>query len=41
MLKHQFEMDGLYGLMIPFAFCQGPGQSVAFGTIKHQYFHYK
>lgn len=27
------EMDGLYGLMIPFAFCQGPGQSVAFGTI--------
>lgn len=28
-----FGMDGLYGLMIPFAFCQGPGQSATFGTM--------
>ena len=26
-----FGMDGAYGLLIPFAFCQGPGQSAAFG----------
>lgn len=26
-----FDMNPLYGLMIPFAFCQGPGQSAVFG----------
>ena len=27
-----FGMDAKYGLMIPFAFCQGPGQSATFGA---------
>ena len=27
-----FGMDPVYGLQIPFAFCQGPGQSVAYGA---------
>lgn len=26
-----FGMDAAYGLLIPFAFCQGPGQAAAFG----------
>ena len=28
-----FGMDALYGALIQFAFCQGPGQSAAFGAI--------
>ncbi len=28
-----FEMAPEYGIMIPFAFCQGPGQSASFGAI--------
>lgn len=28
-----WEMDPVYGLMITFAFAQGPGQSVAFGSV--------
>lgn len=27
-----FGMDAAYGLLIPFAFCQGPGQSASFGS---------
>lgn len=28
-----FEMDPVYGLLIPFGFAQGPGQAVTYGTI--------
>ncbi len=31
-----FGMNALYGLQLPFAFCQGPGQSATFGTIIEQ-----
>lgn len=31
------DMAAVYGLLIPFAFCQGPGQSASFGTIFEQY----
>ena len=27
-----WDMDPVYGLMLPFAYAQGPGQSIAFGT---------
>ena len=30
-------MESIYGSLIPFAFCQGPGQSVAYGAIFEQY----
>ncbi|MCI8455448.1 MAG: sodium:glutamate symporter [Lachnospiraceae bacterium] len=30
-------MNPLYGMLIPFAFCQGPGQSAAYGAIFEQY----
>lgn len=30
-------MDAIYGMLIQFAFCQGPGQSVAYGTIFESY----
>lgn len=30
-------MDAIYGMLIPFAFCQGPGQSAAYGAIFEQY----
>lgn len=30
-------MDAIYGMLIQFAFCQGPGQSVAYGAIFEQY----
>lgn len=32
-----FGMDSIYGMLIPFAFCQGPGQAVTYGTIFEQY----
>lgn len=32
-----FGMDPQYGLLIPFAFAQGPGQSVTYGTILEGY----
>lgn len=32
-----FDMDKIYGMLIQFAFCQGPGQSAAYGTIFEQY----
>lgn len=28
-----FNMDSIYGILIPFAFCQGPGQASTFGRI--------
>src|SRR5699024_2512957 len=31
-----FNMDAVYGLLIPFAFAQGPGQAATFGTIMEQ-----
>lgn len=31
------EMDVAYGMLIQFAFCQGPGQSAAYGRIFEQY----
>lgn len=30
-------MDSMYGMLIQFAFCQGPGQSAAYGAIFEQY----
>lgn len=31
-----FKMDAVYGLLIPFAFAQGPGQAATFGSIMEQ-----
>lgn len=31
------QMDTIYGMLIQFAFCQGPGQSAAYGAIFEQY----
>lgn len=31
------KMDPVYGMLIQFAFCQGPGQAAAYGTIFEQY----
>ena len=31
------DMDLIYGMLIQFAFCQGPGQSAAYGAIFEQY----
>lgn len=31
------DMDSIYGMLIQFAFCQGPGQSAAYGTIFEQF----
>ena len=31
-----FSMDAVYGLLLPFAFAQGPGQAAVFGTIFEQ-----
>lgn len=31
------DMDIMYGMLIPFAFCQGPGQSAAYGAIFEAY----
>lgn len=30
-------MDSIYGMLIPFAFCQGPGQAASFGALFEQY----
>lgn len=32
-----FDMDTIYGLLIQFGFCQGPGQAASFGLIFEQY----
>lgn len=31
------EMDAIYGMLIQFAFCQGPGQSASFGALFEQF----
>lgn len=31
------DMDAIYGMLVPFAFCQGPGQAAAYGTIIEQF----
>lgn len=31
------KMDAIYGMLVQFAFCQGPGQSAAYGAIFEQY----
>lgn len=31
------DMDAIYGMLVQFAFCQGPGQSAAYGAIFEQY----
>lgn len=36
-LGESFGMDVMYGMLIQFAFCQGPGQSAAYGAIFEQY----
>lgn len=33
----KFQMDPIYGSLIQFAFCQGPGQSASFGMLFEQY----
>jgi ESS family glutamate:Na+ symporter len=33
MIGSKFNMDKMYGMLIPFAFCQGPGQSATYGKI--------
>lgn len=30
-------MDGIYGMLVQFAFCQGPGQSAAYGALFEQF----
>lgn len=30
-------MDGIYGMLVQFAFCQGPGQAASFGTLFESY----
>lgn len=37
LLGSGFEMDAIYGMLIQFAFCQGPGQSAAYGAIFEQF----
>ncbi len=32
-----FNMDAVYGMLIQFAFCQGPGQAATYGRIFEQY----
>lgn len=31
------KMDGIYGMLVQFAFCQGPGQSAAYGALFEQF----
>ena len=37
LFKDSFNIDPIYGMLIQFAFCQGPGQSASFGMIFEQY----
>lgn len=37
LLGKYFDMDAIYGMLIQFAFCQGPGQAAAYGEIFEQY----
>ena len=34
-------MDSMYGILIPFAFCQGPGQASTYGRIFEQLYGYQ
>ncbi len=36
-IGNSFQMDAVYGILIQFAFCQGPGQAAAYGQIFEQY----
>lgn len=36
-LGKSFHMNAIYGMLIQFAFCQGPGQAAAYGQIFEQY----
>lgn len=36
-MGESFAMDPMYGMLIQFAFCQGPGQSAAYGAIFESY----
>ncbi len=36
-LGQRVNMNGIYGMLIQFAFCQGPGQSASYGLIFEQY----
>lgn len=36
-LGRNTKMDAIYGMLVQFAFCQGPGQSAAYGAIFEQY----
>ena len=35
--KDMFQIDPIYGMLVQFAFCQGPGQAASFGLIFEQY----
>ena len=35
-----FQMDGMYGVLIPFAFCQGPGQASTYGKLFENVYGY-
>ena len=35
--ENTFQFDPIYGMLIPFGFCMGPGQSVTYGTIIEGY----
>lgn len=37
LLGKSVDMDPIYGTLIPFAFCQGPGQSASYGAIFESY----
>lgn len=37
LLRRFTDMDGIYGMLIQFAFCQGPGQAASYGMIFEQY----
>lgn len=37
LLGQRVNMNGIYGMLIQFAFCQGPGQSASYGMIFEQY----
>lgn len=36
-----FGMDAMYGILIPFGFCQGPGQAATYGTIFSDMYGYQ
>lgn len=37
LLGNQFNMNPIYGMLVQFAFCQGPGQAAGYGAIFEQY----